>query len=131
MPRSPTISRAMAPYVVSDVTTLTLSATGARTGGGVTRTGSATSSAVSRRMSVGLVFVWSNRPNSLQGELVRGVEAGGLGPRVLRAELHPLALPQRQGRDYLPRDDAGEGIFDMIVVGPGDPALAQLIGRPG
>src|SRR2546430_5828237 len=75
MPRSPTISRAMAPYVVSDVTTLTFSATGARTGGGVTRTGSATSSAVSRRMSVGLVFVWSNRPNSLQGELVRGVRS--------------------------------------------------------
>src|SRR5712691_4978482 len=131
MPRSPTISRAMAAYVVSEVTTLTLSATGARTGGAVTGTWRATSSVVSRSMSVGLVFVWSNRPNRLEGELVRGVEARGLGPGVLRAELDPLALPQRQGRDYLPRDDAGEGIFDIIVVGPRDPALAQLIGRPG
>src|SRR5436190_1749951 len=84
MPRSPTISRAMAPYVVSDVTTLTLSATGARTGGGVTGTCSAMSSAVSRSMSVGLVFVWSNRPNRLEGELVHGVAARRLGPGVLR-----------------------------------------------
>src|SRR6266849_6521698 len=29
-------------------------------------------------MSVGLVFVWSNRPNGLQGELVRGVQGRGL-----------------------------------------------------
>src|SRR6266571_669622 len=131
MPRSPTISRAMAPYVVSDVTTLTLSATGARTGGGVTRTGSATSSAVSRRMSVGLVFVWSNRPNSLQGELVRGVQARGLGPGVLPPELHPLALPQRERGDHLPRDNSGERVFDVIVSRSGDPTLAEFVGGTG
>src|SRR2546426_6669846 len=131
MPRSPTISRAMAPYVVSDVTTLTLSATGARTGGRVTGTWRATSSAVSRSMSVGLVFVWSNRPHGLQGELVRGVEARGLGPGVLRAELHPLALPQSEGGDHLSRDDTEERIFRVIVVGPRDPALAELVGGPG
>src|SRR5439155_9657603 len=128
MPRSPTISRAMAPYVVSDVTTLTLSATGARRGGGVTRTGSATSSAVSRSMSVGLVFVWSNRPNRLEGELVRGVEARGLGPGVLRPELHPLALPQRERGDHLPRDDTGERVFDVVVARSRDPTPAQLVG---
>src|SRR5438132_11132920 len=131
MPRSPTISRAMAPYVVSDVTTLTLSATGARTGGGVTRTGRATSSAVSRRMSVGLVFVWSNRPNSLQGELVRGVQARGLGPGVLPPKLHPLALPQRERGDHLPRDNSEERVFDVIVSRSRDPTLAEFVGGPG
>src|SRR2546425_3712179 len=82
-------------------------------------------------MSVGLVFVWSNRPNRLEGELVRGVEARGLGPGVLRPELHPLALPQGEGGDHLPRDDTGERVFDVVVARSCDPALAQFVGGPG
>src|SRR5439155_2279036 len=105
MPRSPTISRAMAPYVVSDVTTLTLSATGARTGGGVTGTWRATSIAVSRSMSVGLVFVWSYCPNRLQGKLVRGGDPGGLCSGVLRSYLLPLSLPLRDGGELMPGGD--------------------------
>src|SRR5947199_8165687 len=66
-------------------------------------------------MSVGLVFVWSNRPNRLEGELVRGVEPRGLVPGVLRPELHPLALPQSERGDHLPRDDPGERAFDAVV----------------
>src|SRR3989449_702256 len=79
-------------------------------------------------MSVGLVFVWSNRPNRLEGELVRGVEARGLGPGVLRPELHPLALPQRERGDHLPRDDTGERVFDVVVARSRDPTPAQLVG---
>src|SRR5205823_11259458 len=117
MPRSPTISRAMAPYVVSDVTTLTLSATGARTGGGVTGTWRATSIAVSRSMSVGLVFVWSKRPNRLQGKLVRGGDPGGLGQGVWRPYLHPLALPHRGGGVHWRRDAAEGGTLALVVAG--------------
>src|SRR5438093_12050074 len=78
-------------------------------------------------MSVGLVFVWSNRPNRLEGELVRG-EARGLGPGVLRPELHPLALPQSERGDHLRRADTGERVFDVVVARSRDPTPAQLVG---
>src|ERR1700747_752005 len=105
-PRSPVIARAMAAYVVSEVTTLTLPPGGC---------GAAGCRAPSRRialssMSVGLVFVGADGPYGLNGELARGVEARALRPRVLRAEEHPLALPQRQGRDELAGDHAAQGV---------------------
>src|SRR5947208_14033452 len=78
-------------------------------------------------MSVGLVFVWSDRPDGLEGEIVRGRLPGNPGPRVLGAELYPLALPQRQRRDDLARDETGERILDVIVAGSSDQALTELI----
>src|SRR5256886_1634881 len=86
---------------------------------------------VAGSMSVGLVFVWSDRPDGLEGEIVRGRLPGNLGPRVLGAELHPLALPQRQRGDDLARDETGERILDVIVSGSRDQALTELIRGAG
>src|SRR5689334_13168111 len=83
-PRSPTISRAIAAYVLSDVTTLTLSA-GA--GGPPDALGApcmTASAAMSASMSVGLVFRRSDRPNRLEGELVRGGGARQLAQHIRR-----------------------------------------------
>src|SRR3989442_14892378 len=43
---------------------------------------------------------------------------------------HPLALPQRERGDELPRDEAGRrrGGLDVVVAHARDPALAQLVG---
>src|SRR2546430_14285386 len=79
-------------------------------------------------MSVGLVFVWSDRPDGLQGELVDGIEAGRSCPRVLPPQLDPLTLPQRERRDHLAGDPARERILDVVVACSGDPALVQLVG---
>src|SRR5690349_16804597 len=123
-PRSPTISRAIAAYVLSDVTTLTLSAgTGGR---GVIP--DITSAAKSVSMSVRLVFVRSDRPDRLQGELVRDGRARRLAPHVLRPQLHPLALPQRERWNHLSGDQAGDGVFHIVIVDADDPPLVELVG---
>src|SRR5213594_2716562 len=82
-------------------------------------------------MSVDLVFVWSDGPDRLEGELLRRREACGLGPAVLSAQLDPLALPQGERGGELARDVAWERVFDVIVAGAGNPALAKLVCRAG
>src|SRR4029077_6906409 len=82
-PRSPTISRAIAAYVLSDVTTLTLSARVAGTRGGPAAPCTTASAARRASIAVGLMFMRSDRPNRLKGELVRGGGARQLAPRVL------------------------------------------------
>src|SRR6266571_1856196 len=134
VPRSPTISRAIAPYVVSDVTTLTLSAAapcGAGPGGERGAPYSATNKEMNGSMSVRLVFVWSDGPNRLQGELVRGGGASDSCPGVLRPQLDPLALPQRERGDDLAGNHAEQRILDVVVARAGDPALAELVRRSG
>src|SRR5207247_11434464 len=104
VPRSPTISRAMDAYVVSEVTTFT----------GLTARGGpswrASSSARNESMSVDLVFVWSDGPDRLKGDLSRGVGAGELRPGVLPSQEHPLALPQRERRAELSGDQNSHSI---------------------
>src|SRR3989441_2772889 len=43
----------------------------------------------------------------------------------------PLALPQRERGDYLPRDNSEERVFDVIVSRSGDPTLAEFVSGPG
>src|SRR2546425_12835588 len=43
----------------------------------------------------------------------------------------PLALPQRERGDFLPRDNSEERVFDVIVSRSGDPTLAEFVGGPG
>src|SRR5919198_2713640 len=102
LPRSPTISRAIAAYVVSDVTTLT----GA---GGVPSCIMPTcrpriSSVILVSMSVGLMFMGTDAPNGLQRELTRRVHARQLLPSILTAEEHPFALPESERGDDLAGD---------------------------
>src|SRR2546422_8558232 len=78
-------------------------------------------------MSVDLVFVGSNGPNRLEGELVCAARRGDLLPAVLCAQHHPFALPQRERRDELPRDHPAPGGLNVVVAQTGDPALAELI----
>src|ERR1051325_2779257 len=80
-------------------------------------------------MSVRLVFVWPNGPDGLKGELSRGAGAGELRPGVLRPQEHPLALPQRKGRDDLSGDQTGHSVLDVVPTSPGAPSLPQLVGR--
>src|SRR5213594_212504 len=121
IPRSPTISRAMAAYVVSEVTSFT----GPTVGGGVCR---ARKSAMSRSMSIGLVFVGADRPDRLEGDLVGGAGERSLFVSVLDAEEHPFAFPPRQRRDHLAGDEARKRVLDVIVRGAEDRPLVQLIG---
>src|SRR5580765_974534 len=105
-PRSPTISRAIEAYVVSDVTTLT-GAAGAGLcppPGSVSRIGIRIAS-----MSVRLVFVWTNGPNRLERDLVIVRIAGDSLPLVLGAKKNPLALPHGERGDQLSCDDAEVG----------------------
>src|SRR2546425_608973 len=125
VPRSPTTSRAIAAYVVSDVTTRT----GFAARGGPPWRARSSDRDVS--MSVGLVFVWSDGPDRLEGELVRGREARSPRPGVLRPQFDPLTLPQRERRRDLPRDEARERVLDVIVAHPDDPTLAELVRRAG
>src|SRR5437762_12530852 len=82
-------------------------------------------------MSVRLVFVWSDGPDCLEGELLRRCPARRLHPGVLRTQFHPLTLPERERRRDLPRDQGRERVFDVVVACAGDPALAQLVRRTG
>src|SRR5438445_904692 len=122
MPRSPVISRAIAAWVVKDVTT----GTGAG-GSGVPPAVKASSNGKSRSMSVDLVFVGSDGPDRLEGELVCAARRGDLLPAVLCAQHHPFALPQGERRDELTRDHPAPGGFNVVVAQTGDPALAELI----
>src|SRR2546422_1366113 len=65
-------------------------------------------------MSVDLVFVGSNGPNRLEGELVCAARRGDLLPAVLCAQHHPFALPQRERRDELPRDHPAPGGLNVV-----------------
>src|SRR5690349_18807713 len=127
-PRSPTISRAIAAYVLSDVTTLTLSAGAAGLGAPAGTPCITVSRTKSASISVSLVFMRSDRPNRLQGELVRGGGARQLAPHVLRPQLHPLALPQRERGNHLSRDQAGDRVFHIVVSNAKDPPLVDLVG---
>src|SRR5438105_14174197 len=98
-PRSPTISRAVAAYVLSDVTTLTWSAGAVGTPGALGSPCITASAAKSASMSVCLVFVRSDGPDRLKVALVRGGGAHHVAPHVLRPQLHPLAVPQRERRN--------------------------------
>src|SRR2546430_575764 len=82
-------------------------------------------------ISVGLMFVGSDGPNRLEGELVRGRLARDLRPRVLRPELHPFALPEGERRDGLARYQPRERVFHVVIAGTRDPALAELVRRTG
>src|SRR5256885_1946798 len=82
-------------------------------------------------MSVRLVFVWSDGPDCLEGELLRRRPARRLHPGVLRTQFPPFTLPERERRRDLPRDRGRERVFDVVVACAGDPALAQLVRRPG
>src|SRR5690349_8225242 len=115
----------MAAYVVSDVTTFT----GAGGTGGKPTPCSARSSAMKECMSVGLVFVWSDRPDRLEGELVAGAGERVLFIAILRPQEHPLALPPGERRNDLPGDAAVQRCFDVVVRGAEDHALVELVGR--
>src|SRR5712691_4951327 len=78
-------------------------------------------------MSVGLVFVWSDRPDRLEGKLVGGIGAGDLRPTVLHPQKYPLALPPREGGDGLPGDQTCLRVLDVVPACPGDPALAEFV----
>src|SRR2546425_6638500 len=125
VPRSPTTSRAIAAYVVSDVTTRT----GFPARGGTPWSARSSDREVS--MSVGLMFVWSDGPDRLESELVRGREARGPRPGVLSPQFDPLTLPQRDRRRDLPCDEARERVLDVVVAPPDDPTLAELVRRTG
>src|SRR5712692_11520892 len=79
-------------------------------------------------MSVSLVFVWSDRPDRLEGKLVGGIGAGDLRPTILCPQEYPLALPPRQRRNDLTGDQSSRWVFGVVPTCPGDPALAQLVG---
>src|SRR2546425_8878308 len=70
-------------------------------------------------MSIDLVFVGSNGPDRLEGELVGSARRGDLLPAVLCAQHHPFALPQGERRDELPRDHAARGGFNVVVAQAG------------
>src|SRR5947207_2488091 len=78
-------------------------------------------------MSVRLVFVWSDGPNGLEGELVQRRHARSLGPGVLGPQFDPLTLPQCERRGELPRDQGRERVLDVVIAYACDPALTQLV----
>src|SRR3989442_9519766 len=121
IPRSPTISRAMAAYVVSEVTTFT----GA---GGMGPPARPSTRAMKVNMSVGLVFVGADRPDGLEGELVSGVGERSLLVCVLGSEKHPFAFPPRQRGDPPAGDAARARILHVVECGAEDHALVQLVG---
>src|SRR5882672_1090154 len=123
-PRSPTISRAIDAYVVSEVTTLTGAA------GGVVAE-RPKSSWMKDIMSVGLVFVGTDSPDRLERELVRRGRVRDPLPLVLRAQEDPLALPHRERGNHLARDHTEGGRFDVVVAHAGDEPLVQLVRRTG
>src|SRR6266576_2191273 len=116
----------MAAYVVSDVTTFTGPAAG-----GVPTPPRARISGTNARISVGLVFVWSDRPDRLEGELVAGARERILFIAILRPEEDPFALPPRERRDDLAGDAAVPGRFHVIVRGAENHALVELVRRAG
>src|SRR5258706_14328172 len=118
--------RAMAAYVVSDVTTFTGAAAG-----GVPTPLRARISGTNARISVGLVFVWSDRPDRLEGELVAGARERILFVAILRPEEDPFALPPGERRDDLAGDAAVQGRFDVIVRRAENHALVELVRRAG
>src|SRR5213593_3857732 len=126
LPRSPTISVAIAAYVVSEVTTFT-GAAGAPPREGEFTTPS--NRAMIDSMSVCLVFVRSDGPDGLNGDLVICSRVRDTLPLVLCAEEHPLALPQGERGNELPRDHAELRRFHVVVTGAEDEALIQLVGR--
>src|SRR5438128_4832613 len=79
-------------------------------------------------MSIGLVFVWSDGPDGLEGEVAGRRATSDLRPRVLRSKLDPLAFPQGQRRNHLPNDQSGIGPLHVVVAQAGDPALPELVG---
>src|SRR5437763_14394867 len=81
-------------------------------------------------MSVRLVFVWSDGPDCLEGELLRRRPARRLHPGVLRTQFDPLTLPQCERRGDLPRDQGRLRVLDVVVAYAGDPTLAQLVRCP-
>src|SRR5438876_1981471 len=82
-------------------------------------------------MSVGLMFVHSDGPDGLEGELLGSRTARRLRPGVLRTQFDPLTLPWRERRGDLPCDHGRALVFDVVVASAGDPALAQLVRRTG
>src|SRR5258706_7854857 len=118
--------RAMAAYVVSDVTTFTGAAAG-----GVPTPLRARISGTNARISVGLVFVWSDRPDRLEGELVAGARERILFVAILRPEEDPFALPPGERRDDLAGDAAVHGRFHVIVRRAENHALVELVRRAG
>src|SRR5262245_65965261 len=99
LPRSPTISFAIAAYVVSEVTTFT----GAAGGCDFPGPASASTTAMIDSMSVRLVFMWSNGPDRLNRDLVVGIRIADSLPLVLGTEEHPFTMPESECR----RDLAG------------------------
>src|SRR6266566_4678203 len=118
---------AMAAYVVSDVTTFT-GAAGApgRAGDGPT---TPSKRAMIDSMSVGLVFMRSNGPDRLKGDLMVRRSIGDSLPLILSAKENPLALPQRERGDELSRDHPEIRGLDVVVTSTKDEALVQLVGR--
>src|SRR5512134_251228 len=77
--------------------------------------------------SVGLVFVGTDGPDRLQGELVR-VHAGVAPVAPFRPEEHPLTLPPRDRRNELALDvERARGGLDVVGAQRRDPAAAQLV----
>src|SRR5437773_4432946 len=118
---------AMAAYVVSDVTTFT-GAAGApgRAGDGPT---TPSKRAMIDSMSVGLVFMRSNGPDRLKGDLMVRHSIGDSLPLILSAKENPLALPQRERGDELSRDHPEIRGLDVVVTSTKDEALVELVGR--
>src|SRR5437899_2594847 len=118
---------AMAAYVVSDVTTFTGAAGAAgRAGDGPT---TPSKRAMIDSMSVGLVFMRSNGPDRLKGDLMVRRSIGDSLPLILSAKENPLALPQRERGDELSRDHPEIRGLDVVVTSTKDESLVQLVGR--
>src|SRR5437870_9519140 len=115
---------AMAAYVVSDVTTFT-GAAGApgRAGDGPT---TPSKRAMIDSMSVGLVFMRSNGPDRLKGDLMVRRSIGDSLPLILSAKENPLALPQRERGDELSRDHPEIRGLDVVVTTTTNKVLVQL-----
>src|SRR5436189_184448 len=106
-PRSPTISVAIAAYVVSEVTTLTGAAV--RAAGTVPSCKPRMSKRIVVSMSVCLVFMRSDGPDYLERELIGRVRTRQLLPLILTTQEHPLALPHRERRNDLSCDFTKQG----------------------
>src|SRR6266540_1226382 len=127
LPRSPTISVAIEAYVVSEVTTLTGAAGGTRRGEpGLT---AARTKVMIDSMSVRLVFMGAHGPDRLEGELVVRARIRDALPLVLEAQEHPFALPHRERRSQLSRDDTEIGRLDIVVAGAENEPLVQSVRR--
>src|SRR6266852_7123620 len=118
---------AMAAYVVSDVTTFT--GAGGRASCSVPTCRAMTSRVIFVSISVGLVFMRSNGPDSLKGDLMVRRSVGDSLPLILSAKENPLALPQREGGDELSRDHPEIRGLDVVVPSTKDESLVQLVGR--